>query len=120
VNPYASIKINGVEKVKSPVFKRTANPKFERSGEVVVLDRTEVYIRVDITDSADFADDTILGSWSSYLVPIMEQQVKNEYWWDLTLGNDTSGRLKLSVQWKPVVMTSLIHGPTGPAVYRKL
>ncbi|CAO3598044.1 unnamed protein product [Absidia cylindrospora] len=119
VNPYASIKINGVEKVKSPVFKRTANPKFERSGEVVVLDRTEVYLRVDIMDSADFADDTILGSWSSYLVPIMEQQAKNDYWWDLTLGNATSGRIKLSVQWKPVVMTSLIHGPTGPAVYRK-
>lgn len=119
MNPYALIKINGVEKVKTPVFKRNANPKFERSGEVVVLDRTEVYIRIDIKDSADFAEDSVLGSWTSYLVPLMEQQNSNDYWWDLTLGDKTSGRIRFSVQWKPIVMSGLIHGPVGPSVYRK-
>ncbi|KAI8337582.1 C2 domain-containing protein [Chlamydoabsidia padenii] len=119
VNPYAIIKINGVEKVKTPVFKRNANPKFERSGEVVVLDRTQVYVHVDIKDSVDFAENSVLGSWTSYLVPLMEQQSGNDYWWDLTLGGDKSGRIRFSVQWKPVVMSGLIHGPIGPSVYRK-
>ncbi|CAO3634755.1 unnamed protein product [Cunninghamella echinulata] len=118
ISPYAKVMVNGVEKVKTPAFKRTSNPKFERSGEVVVLDRTAIFLRVDIYDSIDFAEDSILGTWSSYLLPVMEQQSKNNGWWDLTIGNKNVGRIRVSVQWKPIVMSGLIHGSIGPNVYR--
>lgn len=111
--------VNGVEKVKTPVFKRTSNPKFERSGEVVVLDRTAVFLRVDLYDSIDFAEDALLGSWTSYLIPVMEEQSKNNNWWDLTVGNKNTGRIRVSVQWKPVIMSGLIRGPIGPNAYSK-
>lgn len=108
VNPFATIKINGVDRFETPTFKRTANPKFERSYEILVLDRTEVYIRVSITDRINFAGDASLGAWNGYLVDIMKEQEDKEYWWTLKKKDqDTPARLKFSVQWKPVVMYGL-------------
>ncbi|KAI8061632.1 hypothetical protein BC940DRAFT_279508 [Gongronella butleri] len=135
-NPYAVVKVNGVEKIRTPTFKRTDMPKFERSGEVVVLDRTQVNVSVTIMNNVDFAEDVSLGTWSSALVPIMQWQDKNESWWDLQVpsgatNHGTNGtnhdatqrrsRIRFSVQWKPVDMTSLItvNSILGSAVYRE-
>ncbi|KAG2201023.1 hypothetical protein INT47_006567 [Mucor saturninus] len=108
MNPFATIKINGIDRFETPTFKRTPNPKFERSFEILVLDRTEVFLRVGVTDRINFAGDASLGAWDGYLVDIMRDQEENEYWWTLKKkGQNTSARLKLSVQWKPVVMDGL-------------
>ncbi|KAI8389419.1 C2 domain-containing protein [Blakeslea trispora] len=108
VNPYAVIKVNGVDRFKTPTFKRTSNPKFEKSHEILVLDKTEVFVRVSIIDAIDFAEDVSLGSWDSYLVDIMRQQDDREYWWNLRKkGKEIEARIRFSVQWKPVVLTSL-------------
>ncbi|KAI8083251.1 C2 domain-containing protein [Gilbertella persicaria] len=108
VNPYATIKINGVDRFKTPTFKRTSNPKFERSYEILVLDKTEVFIRVSVIDSIDFAENTSLGSWDASLVDIMRDQEDREYWWNLRKrGQEIQARLRFSVQWKPVVMSGL-------------
>ncbi|KAI7904507.1 C2 domain-containing protein [Cokeromyces recurvatus] len=115
VNPYALIKINGVDRFETPTFKRTSNPKFERPYEIMVLDQTEVFIRVSIIDRIDFAGDESLGSWNAYLTDIIAQQEEKDYWWTLKKkGQDTAARLRFSVQWKPVVMTGLASmGGTG-------
>ncbi|CAO3622319.1 unnamed protein product [Mucor fragilis] len=108
INPYALLKINGVDRFETPTFKRTSNPKFERSFEILVLDMTQVYIRVSIIDRINFAGDASLGSWNAYLTDIMRDQENNEYWWTLRKkGQEINARLRLSVQWKPVVMTGL-------------
>lgn len=108
MNPFATIKVNGVDRFETPTFKYTANPKFERSYEILVLDRTEVYLRVSITNRIDFAGDTSLGAWNGYLTDIMRDQEDKEYWWTLKKkGQDTAARLRFSVQWKPVVMAGL-------------
>lgn len=108
MNPFATMKINGINRFETPTFKRTPNPKFERSFEILVLDRTEVFIRVSIIDRINFAGDASLGSWDGYLADIMKDQEENEYWWALKKkGQNTSARLRLSVQWKPVVMDGL-------------
>lgn len=108
VNPYALIKVNGVDRFETPTFKRTSNPKFERPFEFLVLDMQEVYIRVMIIDRIDFAGDASLGAWNSYLTDILKTQEENEYWWTLRKkGKEISARIRLSVQWKPVVMTGL-------------
>ncbi|GAN04893.1 tricalbin [Mucor ambiguus] len=108
INPYALLKINGVDRFETPTFKRTPNPKFERSFEILVLDMTQVYIRVSIIDRINFAGDASLGSWNAYLTDIMRDQEDREYWWTLRKkGQEINARLRLSVQWKPVVMTGL-------------
>jgi Ca2+-dependent lipid-binding protein len=108
MNPYASIKINGVDRFETPTFKRTEHPKFERSYEILVLDQTEVYIRVGITDRINFAGDASLGAWNAYLTDIIRDQEDKEYWWTLKKkGQDTPARLRFSIQWKPVVMAGL-------------
>ncbi|GAA5802769.1 hypothetical protein HPULCUR_008244 [Helicostylum pulchrum] len=108
MNPFATIKINGIDRFETPTFKRTPNPKFERSFEILVLDRTEVYIRVSITDRINFAGDASLGAWNGYLVDIMRDQEENDNWWTLKKqGRDTNAKLKFSVQWEPVVMDGL-------------
>ncbi|KAI9029637.1 C2 domain-containing protein [Phycomyces nitens] len=113
LNPYARVLINGAENIKTPVFKRTSNPKFERPGEVVVLDKTEVSIRVEIKDSVSFAEDVTLGVWTAYLVDVMQQQDGCNYWWDLKNGTKDAGRIRFSVQWKPVVMAGLAKAMCG-------
>ncbi|ORX52810.1 hypothetical protein DM01DRAFT_1336589 [Hesseltinella vesiculosa] len=124
-NPYAIVKVNGVEKIKTPTFKRTDTPKFERSGEVVVLDRTQVKVTVTMMNSVDFAEDVCLGTWSSDLVSIMQDQAKNGCWWDLQSVSPSSGpsrpRIRFSVQWKPVDMSSLITASSlsGASHYRE-
>ncbi|KAI9313877.1 C2 domain-containing protein [Dichotomocladium elegans] len=119
LNPYVRVMINGTERIKTPVFKRNANPKFERSGEVVVLDQTAVYIRVEVKDSISFAEDSTVGVWKCYLVEMMQQLKKNDGWWDLTHddGRKTFGRIRLSVQWKPVVMSGLSEALGGYGIY---
>lgn len=108
INPYALLKINGVDRFETPTFKRTSNPKFERSFEILVLDMTQVFIRVSIIDRINFAGDASLGSWDAYLTDIMRDQEDKEYWWTLRRkGQEINARLRLSVQWKPVVMTGL-------------
>ncbi|OAD70667.1 hypothetical protein PHYBLDRAFT_115328 [Phycomyces blakesleeanus NRRL 1555(-)] len=113
LNPYARVMINGAEKIKTPVFKRTSNPKFERPGEVVVLDKTEVSIRVEVKDSVNFAEDVTVGVWTAYLVDVMQQQDGRNYWWDLKHGSKDVGRIRFSVQWKPVVMEGLTKAMCG-------
>lgn len=112
--------INGAERIQTPVFKRTANPKFERSGEVVVLDQTAVYIRVEVKDSISFAEDSTIGVFKMYLVEMMEQLQTNDGWWDLMHdnGQPAHGRIRLSVQWKPVVMSGLSDA-LGLGLYSK-
>lgn len=117
VNPFANIKINGVDRFTTPTFKRTSNPKFERAYEILVLDKTEVYIRVSFIDSIAFADDAFLGAWTGYLHDIMERQEENEYWWDLK-SRTGKPRMRMSVQWKPVVMSGLAKmGGSSKGIY---
>ena len=66
-NPYARVLVNGAEKIKTKPMKGNANPKFEKFVEVLVIDKTEVQMRVEIQDAANFASDLLLGSWSTSL-----------------------------------------------------
>ncbi|PHZ11710.1 uncharacterized protein RHIMIDRAFT_313919 [Rhizopus microsporus ATCC 52813] len=105
MNPYAAIKINGVDRFQTPTFKHTTNPKFERSFEILVLDKTEVHINVGLIDNLN---QVLLGQWSAYLMDIFKQQDEREYWWNLVRDTkEIKARLRLSVQWRPVVMTGL-------------
>lgn len=118
MNPYAAIKINGVDRFQTPTFKHTSNPKFERSFEILVLDKTEVHINVGLIDSLN---QVLLGQWSAYLMDIFKQQGEREYWWNLVRGaKEIKARLRLSVQWRPVAMTGLSKMGGASGFYSKL
>ncbi|KAG2225823.1 hypothetical protein INT45_007067, partial [Circinella minor] len=121
LNPYVRVMINGAERINTPIFKRNPNPKFERSGEVVVLDQTAVFIRVEVKDSISLAEDPVIGVWRSYLVDmIQELDNTTDGWWDLALdnGDKAQGRIRLGFQWKPVLMTGLSEAMGGLGLYR--
>lgn len=118
-SPYARVLVNGTEKIKTKAMKKNASPKFEKFVEVLVIDKTEVQMRVQIQDSTNFAADVELGSWSSSLLTIFDKIEKNEGWWDLTHNGKNSGRVRISALWKPVVMTGLAESLGGHGIYRK-
>jgi Ca2+-dependent lipid-binding protein len=49
-NAYARVLLNGEEKLKSKPMKKNANPKWEKNVEVLVVDKTEVQMRVEVQD----------------------------------------------------------------------
>jgi Ca2+-dependent lipid-binding protein len=118
-NPYARVLVNGAEKVKSKPMKNNSNPKFEKSVEVLVIDKTEVQIRVQIKDATSFSSDVELASWSSSLLNIFDKIEQNEGWWDLQHNNKNAGRVRISAEWKPVVMTGLAESLGGHGYYCK-
>lgn len=115
MNPYAAIKINGIDRFQTPTFKYTANPKFERSFEILVLDKTEMHIHVRLVDGT-----RRLGQWAAYLTEIFNKQVENEYWWNMTeTAKGTNARIRFSVQWRPVVLDGLSKMGGASGIYGK-
>lgn len=105
VSPYVRIIVNGIEKFKSSVMKKKTDPKFEEPYEIVVLDKTTFFIRAEVRDSA--AEDKLVGAFTSYLSDIVRQQQKNDSWWDLVNESEQTGQLRLSAEWKPMVMSGI-------------
>jgi Ca2+-dependent lipid-binding protein len=105
ISPYVRIIINGSEKHKTAIMKRKSNPKYEDPYEIVVLDKTTFFVRVEVRDSAD--QDRLVGVFTSYLSDIVRLQEKNDSWWDLVKDDEQTGQLRLSAEWKPMVMSGL-------------
>lgn len=105
-NSYVRLIVNGTEKKRSAIVKRKANPKFEETYEIIVLDKTTFYLRAEVRDDSE--DDKLLGVFSTYLPDMLRLQEKDEGWWDLSVGDEQKrGQLRLSALWKPVLMSSL-------------
>lgn len=113
VNPYVRVIVNGQEKIKTSVQWLDTSPVFEVPGEVVVLDRNDVFIRVEVKDKRNVHDDDTLGSWTANLSDIFKHQEENEGWWQLTREDKPVGQIRFSAEWKPVVMTGLTEGLGG-------
>lgn len=110
VNAYAIVKVNGVEKLRTNVFKRSINPRWNKFVEVFVADKANMNLDVTIMNSVDFGDDTVLGRWSSSLVDMENQLVKDKNdWWSM---KDGTGKIHLNMIWKPVPLTGFSAGLT--------
>lgn len=105
ISPYVRIIVNGIEKFKTSVMKKKTDPKFEEPYEIVVLDKTVFFIRAEVRDSA--SEDKLVGAFTSYLSDMVRQQEKNDSWWDLVNDTEQAGQLRLSAEWKPMVMSGI-------------
>ncbi|KAI9011886.1 C2 domain-containing protein [Phycomyces nitens] len=111
ISPYVRVIISGTEKLKTPVVKRNNNPSYEVSQEMVILDKSEVYIRVEVKNSSKGKE--LLGVCTSYLNDLMRTQEENGYRLNLTRDGKNVGTVRMSAQWKPVIMSGISEGLGG-------
>lgn len=108
VNAYAIVKVNGQEKLRTATFKRSVNPRWNKFVEIFVADKSNMNLDVTIMNSVDFGDDTVLGRWTSSLIDMENQLVKEKNdWWNL---KDGTGKIHLNMTWKPVPLTGFSAG----------
>ncbi|KAF7727699.1 hypothetical protein EC973_007255 [Apophysomyces ossiformis] len=115
IDAYAVVRVNGQEKLRTKTFKRSVNPRWDKYVEVFVPDKSQLDLGVNILNEKEFGEDEILGRWSSPL-KTFEDDITNRKmdWWTL---KDGTGRVHLSMQWKPVIMTGFSEG-LGHGAYR--
>ncbi|CEI96539.1 hypothetical protein RMCBS344292_10698 [Rhizopus microsporus] len=116
ISPYAVVKINGQERLRTNPFKRSVNPRWDKSVELFVTDKTSLNLDVEIRD--DSIDNRILGRWQSTLEQFEEDCFINQQdWWTL---KDGAGKVHLSMQWKHITMTGFTeqssHGAYRPPI----
>ncbi|CAG8544777.1 1017_t:CDS:10 [Diversispora eburnea] len=102
-NPYAQIYLN--EKPEpvytTKVIKRNNSPIWEEAVELFVTHKQNAFISIKIFDSRDLAADPVVGSWSGKLSEFMSELASRNDWF--TLKNASSGKLRLSCIWKPIL-----------------
>ncbi|KAI8367199.1 C2 domain-containing protein [Choanephora cucurbitarum] len=119
ISPYVRLIVNGKEKKKTSVVKKSNDPKYEESYEIVALDKTTLYLRVEVRNSAD--NDQLLGVFTSHLLDVIRQQERNNGWWTLTNNDTQNGQIRLSADWKPMMMSPIsdfvgAHGFDKPPI----
>lgn len=102
LSPYAQMIMNGKKLFQSPIKKRTNNPVFEESHEILVTDRKSCKLGVIIKDDRDFADDPVLGKYQISLNDLLTANEKGTDWFNLS--GAKTGRVKLTADWKPVAL----------------
>ncbi|CAO3663290.1 unnamed protein product [Rhizopus stolonifer] len=112
-NAYVRVIINGTEKKQTHTIKRNANPKFQVPFEMVILDKTSVFCRVEVRE-----EEELLGAWTCQLTDILQTE---EEWWDLVHEGSPSGQIRLNAEWKPMLMAGFsdaigTHGFDKPAI----
>ncbi|RUP50358.1 hypothetical protein BC936DRAFT_139503 [Jimgerdemannia flammicorona] len=114
-NPYTVLNVNGEEKWRTRRIKRTNNPSWEKSYEMLVIDKTQTNLTVDVKDDREFVDDPIVGTWSMPLLELFNNLEKKRDWFQLK--NCSSGKIHVSATWKSVFLTGvgdkMGHGVTG-------
>ncbi|KAI9488020.1 C2 domain-containing protein [Zychaea mexicana] len=108
--PYVRVIINGEERIRTSPAWRNISPVFEVPGETAILDKSEVFVRVEVKDRSTVHKDVLLGVWSAHLSEMLQFQEENEGWWPLSMHDESVGYVRLSAQWKPVIMSGLRDG----------
>ena len=112
LNPYAVLLLNGKEVHQTRKLKRTNNPIWDNgSKELLITDRKTARFGVVIKDDRDLASDPVLGSYQIKADDMLQLMTKGQEWYNLA--GAMTGRAKLILQWKPVVL----KGSTGSGGY---
>lgn len=100
--------MNRKKAFRSTTLKRTPNPIWEKSTELLITDRKSAVIGVQILDDNTIQSDGPLGNISIKLEDILETTKKGEH--EYPLSGVKSGRIFLTAVWKPVLMSGAING----------
>lgn len=111
LNPYGVLLLNGKEIHITKKLKRTNNPIFQdASKEFLITDRKHARLGLIIKDDRDIMADPIIGSYQIKFNDMLKMMDKGQEWFHLARAK--TGRAKLTLQWKPVMLAG-ITGGTG-------
>jgi Ca2+-dependent lipid-binding protein len=111
LNPLCKLYVGGSSKPihKTKPVKHTNSPVWEVSQEFICADKTSSVVTIEIVDERDFLKDPVVGYMSLRLVDLLEaKKVAGRDWWPLS--GCKSGRMRLSVEWKPLDMPGSLEG----------
>ena len=112
LSPYAVLLLNGKEIHVTRKLKRTNNPIWDNgSTEILITDRTSAKLGLVIKDDRDISADPILGTYQIKLDDMMQLMEKGQEWYNLA--GAKTGRVKMTLQWKPVALTGVGAGTGG-------
>ena len=112
LNPYAVLLLNGKEIHVTKKLKRTNNPIFpDPTKSVLITDRKKARIGLVIKDDRDLATDPILGTYQIKADDMISLMQKGQEWFNLS--GTATGRVKLSLDWKPVALQGIAGGSGG-------
>jgi len=83
-------------------LKRTTSPAWESSTEFLVTDKTAAIIGLKVIDERGLSVDPTLGYLNVKLDDLLEAKNQGKDWFPLS--GCASGRVRLSAEWKPVMM----------------
>lgn len=112
LNPYAVLLLNGKEVHVSKKLKRTNQPIFgDASKELLITDRKKAKLGLVIKDDRDLSSDPIIGRYQVKLDDMMDLMAKGSEWYNLA--GSKSGRVKMTLDWKPVALKGALAGSGG-------
>ncbi|OAP56290.1 hypothetical protein AYL99_09469 [Fonsecaea erecta] len=107
LDPYAVLLLNGKEIHITNKLKHTNNPVFsDNTKSVLITDRKKARIGLVIKDNRDLATDPILGTFQIKLDDMLKLVDKGQEWFNLH--GTTTGKAKLMLDWKPVILKGTI------------
>lgn len=112
LSPYAILLLNGKEIFVSKKLKRTNNPIWDGCHkEILITDRKTAKLGLVIKDDRGLQTDPILGTYQIKLNDMMKLMEKGQEWYNLA--GAQKGRAKMTLEWKPVVLTGVGAGTGG-------
>ncbi|KAI9891147.1 MAG: hypothetical protein M1814_002990 [Vezdaea aestivalis] len=112
LNPYAVLLLNGKEIHITKKLKRTNNPIWsDGSKEIMITDRKSAKLGLVIKDDTGLTKDPELGTYQIKLNDMLTVMEKGQEWYPLA--GATSGRVKMTLQWKPVGLKGIVGGTGG-------
>lgn len=92
------------------MIKRTSDPVYAHTEEFVILDKSDVLLRIEVRSLDHKQNDTLLGVYNTQLVELMRLQDIKQGWFPLVAKDDQQqqvGEIHLKADWKPVLMAGL-------------
>lgn len=84
------------------------NPVWESATEFLCSDKASSVITIRVIDDRDFLKDPAVGYMSIKLEDLLEaKKDAGRDWWPLS--NCSSGKMRLSAEWKPLNMPGSLH-----------
>ena len=88
--------------------KHTNNPVWEDSTEFLCTDKAASVIIAKVVDDRDFLKYPVVSYMSIRLTDLLASKQTGTDWWPLSRAR--SGKIRLSVKWKPLNMAGSLHG----------
>lgn len=111
LNPLCKVFVGGNSSPihTTPIMKHSNNPVWESPIEFICADKASSVITLQVIDDRDFLKDPVVGYMSVRLEDLLAAKKEaGKDWWPLS--SCKSGRLRLSVEWKPLNMAGSLAG----------